>query len=66
MSDTTTIAMRLQDGYLAFDRTVLNRYDENLASWLDNVAPEDLFLGDFCFEVPVRIDWEGHDGGPIL
>ena len=60
----TTIGLRLWDGYLSFDGERIDQHDENLASWLENVSPEDLLRGDYRFEVEVEVAWDVD--GPTL
>ena len=61
MTDTTKIGMRLWNGYLSFDQDRIDDHDEDLASWLENAAVEDLLHGDYPFEIEVEVVWHSNE-----
>lgn len=59
------IGFKIEDGYLNFDPDSYGRHDKNLASWLENVAVEDLLRGSYHLDIEVEVTWD-FDGAPIM
>ena len=60
------IGMKIEDGYLNFDPDATPDLNDDIMSWIENLAPEDMLHGLIRFKVKVEIEEPWGPDGPFL